>query len=69
MLFVDGAHQRRGRWQDLINEDKDGLLWRKLNALADDIDELTDSQVGGHQILLLIDGSDIGLFNFLADHL
>lgn len=59
MLFIDGAHQRRGGWQHLINKDEDGLLWRELDAFADDIHELADGEVGGDQIFLLVDGCDI----------
>ena len=69
MLLVDAAHQRRGRGQDLIDEDEDGLLRRKLDALADDVDELAHGQVGGDQILLLVDGRDVGFLHFFADHL
>lgn len=45
VLLVDAAHQGSGGWQHLIDEDEDGLLWAQLDALADDIDELTDGQV------------------------
>lgn len=27
VFLIDGAHQRSGRWQNLIDEDKDGFLW------------------------------------------
>jgi len=69
MLLVDTAHERSSRRQDLIDEDEDGLLWRKLDALADDIDELADCEICGDQVLLLVDGCDVGLLDFLADHL
>ena len=69
VLLVDGTHQRGARGQDLIDEDEDGLLGTKLDAFADDVDELADGQVGGDQVLLLVDGGDIGLLDFLADHL
>ena len=45
VFLVDAAHERSGGWQHLIDEDEDRLLGAQLNALADDIDELTDSQV------------------------
>ena len=69
VLFVNGAHERRGRRQNLVDEDEDGLLGRKLDALADDIDELADGQVCGNQILLLVDSCDVRLFDLFADHL
>ena len=69
VLLVDRAHQRSGRWQDLIDEDEDGLLGRKLDALADDVDELADGQIGGDQVLLLVDGRDVGFLGLFADDL
>lgn len=69
MLFVDTAH-KCSRWgQDLINEDEDSLLGRELDTLADDVDELADCEVCRHQILLLVDGSDIRLLDLFADNL
>lgn len=40
MFLVDGAHERSGRREDLVDKDEDGLLWRQLDALADHVDEL-----------------------------
>jgi hypothetical protein len=59
VLLVYRAHERGCGRQDLINEDEDGLLRRQLNALADNVDELADGEVGGDQVLLLIDGCDV----------
>lgn len=69
MLLVDGAHEGGSRWQDLVDEDEDGLLRRELNALADNIDKLTDGKVGRHQVLLLVDGSDVRFLDLFADYL
>lgn len=69
MLLVDRVHQRCGRRQDLVNEDEDGLLRRELDPLADDIDELANGEIAGDQVLLLVDGSNVRLFDFLADDL
>ena len=69
VLLVDAAHKRGGGGQDLVDEDEDGLLGRQLDALADDVDELADGQVGGDQVLLLVDGGDITLLDLLADDL
>ena len=69
VFFVHTAHQRcRGR-QDFIDEDEDGFLRAKLDAFADDIDELADSEVGGDKVLLLVDGGDVGFLDFFADYL
>jgi hypothetical protein len=69
VLLVDGGHQRGGRRQDLIDEDEDGLLRRELDALADHVDELADGEVGGDQVLLLVDSRDVRLLHLLADDL
>ena len=45
MLLVDRAHQRCGWWQNLVDEDENSLLWGELDALADDIDELSHREV------------------------
>lgn len=69
MLFVDAVHQRSRRGQDFVNEDEDGFLGRELDALSDHVDELADGEVGGNEVLLLVDGGDVGFLDFLADHL
>ena len=45
MLLVDGAHEGCRGGQHLIDEDEYRLLRRKLDALADDVDELPNCQV------------------------
>jgi len=67
VLLVDGAHKRSSRWQDFIDEDEDGLLRAQLDALSDNVDELADGEVCRHQVLLLIDGRDVGFLDLLAD--
>jgi hypothetical protein len=69
VLLVYRAHESSCGWQNLIDEDEDGLLRRQLNALANNIDELADSEVGRDQVLLLVDGRDIRLLDLLADNL
>lgn len=59
MLLVYRAHESGCGRQDLIDEDEDGLLGRQLDALADNVDELADGEVGGDQVLLLVDGCDV----------
>jgi len=67
VLFVNAAHKSSGRRQNLIYEDEDGLLRRKLNPLANNIDKLANRQVRRNQIFFLIDGSDVTLFDLFAD--
>lgn len=69
MLLIDGAHERSSGRQHLIDENEDGLLGRKLDALADDVDELANCEVGRHQVLLLVDSGDFGLLYLFADDL
>ena len=69
MLLPARAHQSGSGWKNLIDENEDGLLGRKLDALTDNIDELADGEVGGDQVLLLVDGRDVRLLDLLADNL
>jgi len=69
VLFVDAAHECGSWWQDLVDEDEDGLFWGELDALADNVDELADSKVCWNQVLLLIDGCDVRLLDLLANDL
>jgi hypothetical protein len=59
VLIIDAAHQSGCRRQNLVDEDEDGLLGAELDTLANDIYELTDSQIGGDEVLLLVDSSDV----------
>jgi hypothetical protein len=67
VFLVDAAHQRGGGRQHLIDEDEDGLLGGELDALADHVDELAHGEIGGDEVLLLVDGRDVGLLDLLAD--
>jgi len=67
MLLIDGAHQSGGWRQDLIDEDENGLFWGELDTLADNVYKLTDGEIAGNEILLLIDSGDVGFLDLLAD--
>ena len=69
MLLINATHEGSSRREDLVDKDEDGLLGGELDALADDIDELAHGEVGRHQVLLLINRSDVALLNLLADDL
>ena len=69
VLVVDTAHQSRRGGKHLIDKDENGLLWRQLDALANNIYELADCKICRNQILLLVDGGDVGLFDLFADNL
>lgn len=69
MFFVNAAHERGGGGKDLVDENEDSFLWGELDPLANDIDELTDSEIGRYKVLLLIDRRDVALLNLLANNL
>lgn len=69
MLFVDATHESGCRRQYLIDEDEDGFLGAELDALADHVDELAYGEICGDEVLLLVDGSNVGLFNLFTDNL
>ena len=69
MLFVDAAHECSSGRQNLIHENEDGLLGGELYAFADNVDELSHCEVGRHKILLLVDGSDVGLLDLFTNDL
>lgn len=45
VLLVDAAHKSSSGRQNFIDENEDGLLGGELDALADDVDKLTDGQI------------------------
>jgi len=69
VLIINAAHKGSSGWQDLVDEDEDGLLWAELDSLANNIDELANSEIGRDEVLLLVDGSDVRLLDLLADDL
>ena len=69
VFLVDAAHEGRCGRQNFVDEDKDGLFGCKLDALADDVAELADGQVGRHEIFLLVYGCDVGLLDLLTNDL
>ncbi len=46
---------RTGWWQNVVDEDEDGLLGAQLDSLSDHVDELPRREVARHQVLLLVD--------------
>lgn len=69
VFVVDTAHEGGGRRQDLVDKDEDGLLWAKLDSLANNVDELANGQIGRDEVLLLVDCRDVRFLDFLADDL
>ncbi len=69
VFLINRTHERCRRRQDLIHEDEYGFLRAKLDAFADDIDELAHGKVGRHQVLLLVDGRNIGFLDLFTNDL
>lgn len=69
MFFVDAAHEGGGWGENLIDEDEDSLLRGELDALTDHVDELAHGEIGGDEVLFLVDGSDVRFLDLLADDL
>lgn len=69
VFFVNARHKRSRRRQHLIHKDKNGLFRGELDTLANYVDELPDSQIGGDEVFLFVDGGNVGLFDFFADDL
>ena len=69
VFLVDATHEG-GRWgKHFVDEDEDGLLGGELDSLADDVDELTNGQIGRNKVLLLVDGRDVTLLDLFANDL
>jgi len=66
VLLVYRTHQCCGWRKGFIDEDKNGLLRRELDTLADHVDELADGQIRGHQILLFVDCRNVCSVRLLA---
>lgn len=67
MLLIDAAHQSSCWRQHFVHENEDCLFRRKLDPLADYIDELSNCKVRGDEVLLLIDRGDIRLLRLFAN--
>ena len=67
MFLVNGAHQSGSRGQDFIDEDENRFLGAELYSLPDNVDKLANGEVGGDEVLLLVDSRNIRLLDFLAD--
>lgn len=69
MFLVDGTHEGSSRWQDLINVNEDSLLGSQTDALANYIDKLSDSEIGGHKVFLLVNSGNITLLDLFTNDL
>lgn len=69
LLFFVNVRHESSRWrEDVVDEDEDCLLRAQFDALSNHVDELADGQIGGHQVLLLINVRNVAAVRLLANH-
>jgi len=68
VLLVEGAHGGGGGWDDVVDKEEEGVLWPERDPFPDEEIELTDGQVGGNEVLLLVQLGDPGFGCALHDH-
>jgi len=68
VFLVEAAHGGGGRGDDIVDEEKESVLGSEADPLADQEVKLTNSQVRGHQVLLLVQLRDPGLGSPLHNH-
>lgn len=61
MLFIDATHDSSSGDKCFIYKDEQSLLGGELYTLADNVDELSHSEVRRHKVLFLVDGGDVVL--------
>lgn len=69
VLVVQRAHCGGGGRDDVVHKEEQGILGTQMDALADEEIELAYGQVGGHQVLLLVQVPDARLRGLLHNHL
>ena len=69
MHLIKGSHGGRSWWNGIVDEEKEGFLGSQMNSLPDEEVELTNCQVRGYQVLLLVQLTNVSLGSLLYDHL
>lgn len=69
MLLVQRANGGRGRWNDIVDEEEEGVLGTQLDALTNQKVKLAHSQIRGDEILLLVQVANASIGCLLHDHL
>jgi len=67
VFLVEAAHGGGGRGDDVVDEEKESVLGPQADPLPDQEVELANSQVRGHQVLLLVQLGDPGFGRALHD--
>ena len=67
MLLVDVRHLHCSRREFVVDENEYRRIRSELDALADDVNELTDRQVRRHQVIVLVDVCNRSLVALFGD--
>jgi len=67
VLLVNGRHQSRRRRKRVVDKDENRLFSAQFNALSNDVHELPDGEIGGDEVLLLIQRRNVRLFRAFDD--
>lgn len=65
--LVELSHRGHGLGDDVVDEEEQSIFWAELDALANQEVELSDGEVGWHQVLLLVQVTKTRLRGFLDD--
>lgn len=69
MNLIQGAHGGRCWRNHVVHEEEERILRTEVDALPDQEVKLANGQIGGHQILLLVQIANASLRCFLHNHL
>lgn len=69
MFLIQRAHSGRCRGNHIVDEKEEGVLGPQVDAFADQKVELAYSQIGGYQVLLLVQITNACLGGLLYDDL
>jgi len=65
VFLIEAAHGCRGGGNDIVDKEEEGVLGSKLDSLSDQEVKLADGQIGGNEVLLLVQLGDPSLGSFL----
>lgn len=68
MLLIESSHGGAGRGDDVVDKEEEGILGSEVDALADEEVELSDSEIRGDEVLLLVQVSNARLGRLLHNH-
>ena len=63
--LVEGAHGGRGGGDDVVDKEEQSVLWPQTDPLPDEEVELANSEIGGYQVLFLVQIANTSFGGFL----